>query len=368
VKYITVVVILFFTAIQGEVFQGKLGKYDILMLNDRESGTVRYSYTGKLVGIPLYGKDYKKLCEPKVGYKSLEEDEETELFACFNGAIKSGVYRGRWEKEDSQRSLPFVLKQLQLPKKRDIDGDRYTDETLYYEFVEKGITFKKIKKVTNKRGVNTTAKLEPITQIKRSRILLKNKKVQNRINTVLDKLHKQEVMQQIWCVDDSMRLTMKYMLDERGEDMDIEYYESPFLLISYSGSISCEGAHPNNYYDQYLFDLRSGQQIDLREMFGIYTKDTNGEEMISQPFKRVLQKYLNSEGKSCYDLKSSYYSFELNPVDKSHIGVWLRGMGHAGFACETEPIAVIPLNEMQPLADKRVYKYFDFKSVENLAL
>jgi len=159
--------------------------------------------------------------------------------------------------------------------------------------------------------------------------------------------------------DDEGYEWLKEMREGAGEDMRVEYDRKPFLLLSYSGSIYCGGAHPNNYYDQYLFDLRSGEEIALRDLFAIYRKDKEGDEKIDPRFKKLLLKYrVAKKGDDCYHEEDSYYSFVLYPASCNRIAVRLTGMGHAAFACELEPIARIPVREMKPLALPAAYRYY----------
>ena len=350
-KVFIISLMVLFSFVNASVLKGKIDRYTVLMLLDEDRKI--YSYKGHLVGIKLISKGDKKLCEYKLG-----EEEEQEVTACFYGELKEKTFSGVWRKLGSKKGLKFNLKVLTPPKSKNKYAETYTSEEFYYDLVEKGIKFKDIKKIKKIKSLKTTAKLELVTQIKRARVVLKNKNVQNKINAYLDNLHKEEVIKQIYCIDGVEYLTTKDMLDEIGDDMEVEYNKKPFLLLSYSGSISCEGAHPNNYYDQYLFDINSGKEIDLVSMFNIYDVK---RENTNPKFKELISRYLEEDAKDCYDKNANYQSFALYPAKGKKLKVRLQGMGHAMFACESEPIAYIPIKELKPLAKNKAFDYFDFK-------
>jgi len=65
-----------------------------------------------------------------------------------------------------------------------------------------------------------------------------------------------------------------------------------------------------------------------------------------------------SELYNCYHKDDNSYHFALYPADSDIVAVRLIGMGHASFACELEPIALIPLNEMKPFTTQEALKYY----------
>ncbi len=336
----------------ASVYEGYIGKYKIVMLLDEQNLSQSvYHYWGRLLGIPLKRDASGRWCESAYAF---DDEEVFNPSACFEGRFDGEFYHGRWYKTDRSRQYGFSLKKILIPKRE----DGYDAEEFYYDLLNKEITLRPTKKLSKRYELSVTSRIEPVSHLERSRVILKNKVAANRINKRLDILHREEVLQMIWCADQNVYISLKDMQEETGYDMSIEYYKKPFLLLSYSGSIACGGAHPNNYYDQYLFDLQSGEEIALRDLFTLYTKDKEGEEEIDPRFKTLLHKYREDEEDECYSEKESYYSFVLYPSSQKRIAVRLTEMGHAAFACELEPIARIPITEMKALALPTAYRYF----------
>ena len=338
------------------VYEGKIGKYPVTMLlSDMTDGMNRYRYKGKLLSIPLKGERVTLLCEPD---PKADKEEGFVAAACFEGKLSGIAYRiysGEWHKRGSNKSLPFSLKMLALPQKSNSDDDPYTDEIFYYDLLKEEIIFRPTKKGGREKGLRYKLVREPVTKMVQKRIVLGEKKVQDRINKKLEEIHKEHVVQQICCLDDGEVDTVYDVYA-----LDIVYYHKPFLLLSDEGSSYCGGAHPNNSYVQYLFDLNSGAEIDYTQLFYIYDKDKEGDEVIMPAFKRLLDQYLvkHNEIDTCYNKEMNRYDFVLNPAHNAQVAVRLTGMGHAAFACELEPIALIPIIKMKPFAKKEAGKYY----------
>jgi hypothetical protein len=236
---------------------------------------------------------------------------------------------------------------VELPQKTDSYSDPYDDEEFYYDLLRKEINFKSLKNRKNSKGLNYRMAIEPVTKIIQYRVELLDKSVQRQINKSLENIHKESVIEQIQCIDEGS-------VDEAYNEymMDIEYFKKPFLLLSYESSSYCGGAHPNNAYRQYLFDLSSGKEIYYDQFFTIYQKNSDGDEVIKPLFQKLLNRHLiiESEMEGCYHKGDNSYHLTLYPADNKMIAVRLTGMGHASFVCELEPIALIPINEMKPFS------------------
>jgi len=344
-------------ALQAGVYEGKIGKYPITMLlGDNSDDMNMYRYKGKLLSIPLKGKRVTKLCEPDP--KADKEDDAFVAGACFEGKLSGvaySIYSGTWHKIGSKRKLPFHLKMLELPKKTNSYGDTYTDEEFYYDLLKEVMTFKPSKKRGSTKGLEYRFVVEPVTKIAQKRIILPHKKVENRINKKLEQIHKEHVMQQIYCLDDR---NVDEVYDEYS--INVEYYHQPFLLLSESGSSYCGGAHPNNSYEQYLFDLKSGEEIYYTGLFNLYEKDKEGQEAVKPSFQTLINRYLTETESidTCYRKEEDQQRFILSPAESERVAVRLTGMGHAGFACELEPIALIPVGKMKPFTQEEARKYY----------
>jgi hypothetical protein len=350
-----------FTLLSAGVYEGMLGKYPIrMLLSDDAPYEGKYTYRGKLLSIPLEGENLKKLCEPIWHQK----EGDFKPFACFSGIMNHHVFSGKWHKLGSAKELNFKLKRLALPKKIDRYGEPYRDEDFYRELLRKEMHFKKNKNKRKEQGITFIPYEEVVTKVVRSRIVLEDKLVENRINETLTKIHGSDVLTSLECMDsgyiESIEGRGKSIMREGG-DIRVEYYHNPFLVLSYAGSTFCGGAHPDNYYDRYAFDTHTGEEIGFNEMLSIYEKDENEEKRVTPAFQRFLERYLvkqNDEDEGCYNVEDIYIHFLFYPAKNRKMAVYLTGMGYAGFSCETEPIAHIPIEELMPFVTPKYQAYF----------
>ncbi len=349
------------SVLSAGVYEGMLGKYPIrMLLNDDAPYEGKYTYKGKLLSIPLEGENFRQLCEP-VWH---EKEGKFKPFACFSGQIKGDVFSGKWQKIGSRKSLSFKLMRLAVPKVEDEYGESYNDELFYNALLLKEMKFQKLSNVHHDKGLTFTPYIEPVTKVIRSQIVLEDKVVQNHINETLRTIHSSDVLTSLECIDsgyiETENGTGKSVMTEGG-DVHVEYYQAPFLILSYRGSLFCGGAHPNNYYNRYIFDIRTGKEIRFYEMLSLYNRDENGEESVKPAFQTLLESYLvreTEEYESCYNADDTHIRFLLYPVNSTKMALFLTGMGHAGFACETKPIALVPMEKFTPFILSQYQAYF----------
>jgi len=352
--------VLGFTVLSAGVYEGLLGKYPIrMLLSDEAPYEGTYTYYGKLLSIPLEGESLSKLCEPTWH----EKREIFKPFACFYGKIMGDVFRGKWQKVGSKQSLSFKLTRLVVPQVEDEYGASYNDELFYNKRLLEEMKFKKLPRAHQEKELTLVPYIEPITKVIRSRIELADKTVQKRINRTLQGIHSDDVLTSLECINEGYIETgngIGKSVMREGGDVHVKYNHNPFLLLSYGGSIFCGGAHPSNYYDLYLFDSRTGERIYLEEMVSIYHEDENEYRSINPVFKILLESYLLREdevNENCYSHEDNS-NFLLYPSKYSKVSVYLTGMGHAGFVCETEPIALIPIEKLMPFILPKYQAYF----------
>jgi hypothetical protein len=271
-------IVLYCISLNAKVFEGKIGKYGVLMLIPDDSGYDKvYSYKGKLLDIGLVGDSYAKLCE----YSSLDEDDRPVITACFEGTLKEGVYRGKWHKTGSRKSLHFQLKELPVPDHYEDPKDLY----FYGELIQKQMKFQNIKKPRIINGIKIATPIETITKVAGYRVVLDDK-------------------------------------------------------------------------TQCLFDLKTGKSVDLAGMFELYI-DQN--DTANKTFQDILKRYIKDVSRECYNYNMQNQHYVLYPTKNNMLSVWLVGMGSMWHACETEPIAFIPVKEMKVIAREEAFVYFDFK-------
>ncbi len=347
--------------LSADIYEGVLGKYPIrMLLSDDAPYEGKYTYKGKLLSIPLEGESLGALCEP-IWH---EKEGVFKPSACFSGELKGDVFSGKWQKVGSKKSLSFKLMRLVVPKVEDTYGESYNDELFYNELLLKEMKFKKLSSVHRDKGLTFIPYIEPITKVMRRQIVLENKGVEKRINKTLKKLHRSDVLTSLECIDrgyiQKENGTGESVMTQGG-DIQVEYHQSPFLTLSYRGSLFCGGAHPNNYYNRYVFDTRTGEEIQFDEIVSLYNTDENNEESISPAFQTFLERYVlkqNEEAEGCYGTEDIHNYFLLYPTKDKKMAIYLSGMGHASFVCETEPIALVPMEKLTPFILPQYRAYF----------
>lgn len=148
-------------------------------------------------------------------------------------------------------------------------------------------------------------------------------------------------------------------------------------LIGYqeSGSYYCGGAHPSNFGDHRLADVKTGKGLNAEDLLnGWITRDLDGKvvDPAEVADKDGLRRAPSDE--LVAKIKAERRRFDADTEERcayddliaDHLGVYftqdnlvftLKGLPHVIFAC-TDDMLVVPLNEARPLLTEAGARYF----------
>lgn len=118
------------------------------------------------------------------------------------------------------------------------------------------------------------------------------------------------------------------------ERFDVIWLSTALMQIRSTGSLFCNGAHPNNHYDLETFDLRQGGALDWARLLKGYP--LSDEDAASAALERYIQRLVAREqkhrkGDECMDVLPEYMAFELSAPGR--LSFVISGIGHAMGAC-----------------------------------
>ncbi|WP_157959663.1 hypothetical protein [Devosia submarina] len=148
------------------------------------------------------------------------------------------------------------------------------------------------------------------------------------------------------------------------ENIEIAYLSPTVLNWTEAGSTYCGGAHPNNHYDSFIMDVRTGEPLPLGKIFKDWTAISNindyEAEIDQAEALQAPQNYLWAAGQPLIDYvvanrtPGSDASFEeecgFDELIQSNLGMRfapgdkvvfaLQGLPHVSFACTSDLLTV----------------------------
>jgi hypothetical protein len=169
--------------------------------------------------------------------------------------------------------------------------------------------------------------------------------------------------------------------DFDGENVEVVYLSPTVLNWTEGGSTWCGGAHPNNHYDSYMVDVRTGAPLPLAKVFKdwIFTSniDDYDREVDQAEAREAPEKYFWSAGQPLIDYvlanrtPDADLDFEAecgtDELITTNLGVRfapgpqvvfaLQGLPHVNFAC-TADLLTVDLAQIWDLLAPEAVEYF----------
>ncbi|MCY1509646.1 hypothetical protein D9M68_439990 [compost metagenome] len=374
------------------VYAGTLqGAGEVVMeLEAAQDGTLtgRYFYPKQGVDIPLKGTP-AALYEPKPYYERKEagldpdEDAPAGRAAAWQGARDADGYRGQWVDARTGKRRSFQLRRVAEydPDALAPDSVRAVTDAISGG-MGSGIAFDV--SIDAERAPYETRKLagyavpagpdigtptlayrmwrDPRTKFSYPRLSRHpDAKVLERVNGLLEQRHWQMSLAALACkasayTDDNPAAGTLGSYDE--EEIKVDWLSSALMTVSESGSLYCGGAHPNNHFEPYTFDLLRGEYLDWNHVFDAYESDGNGFRTESATLLEVVNAARNAlastdatgaaDGESlegCVDLWPSFLA--LGAEAPGMLSLSVSGVGHAMGVC-LGTHAVVPFKDLAP--------------------
>jgi len=376
------------------VYTGTLqGAGDVVMELNSQAGangelTGRYFYPKHGVDIPLKGTA-QALVEPKL-YQEIAElgiDPETDpaaTAATWQGERDASGYRGQWKDARTGKTRTFSLRRV-----AEYDPDKLTPDSA--QAVTDAISGGTGSGINRHVGINAanapydTLKLaghaapvgpdsgagpvayrlwsDPRTKFSYPRLSRHpNPQVLARINQLLEQRHWQMNLAALACMASAYTNgnPASGTLGSYDEEAITVQWLSPALMtVTESGSLYCGGAHPDNHFEPYTFDLLRGEYLDWNRIFDAYVPDENGWRKETPTLLALMEKArapLAAEAltgdteeklrESCSDLWPSYLA--LGTEAPGVLSLSISGIGHAMGVC-VGTHATVPFKDLAPI-------------------
>ncbi|WMD21726.1 hypothetical protein RAS12_04935 [Achromobacter seleniivolatilans] len=142
------------------------------------------------------------------------------------------------------------------------------------------------------------------------------------------------------------------------EAITVDWLSPALMTVIESGSLYCGGAHPNNHFDPYTFDLLRGEYLDWNRVFDAYVPGDDGWRKESPALMELVDKARKPPPASnakvddddtgldeCSDLWPSYLA--LGAESPGVLSLSVSGVGHAMGVC-LGTHATVPFKDLEP--------------------
>lgn len=387
------------------VYTGTLqGAGDVVMELDSQpaaDGSVagRYFYPKHGVDIPLRGTP-QALREPRTYYEIKDSGADPESDAAPPAATWSGKrdaagYQGKWVDARTGKSRSFSLRRV-----AEYDPDALAPDAVQAVTdaisggVGSGISVNA--RIDTRHAPYETLKLaghavpvghdvggagvayrlwrDPRTKFSYPRLSRHpDPQVFQRINDLLEQRHWQMSLAALGCMatiytDGNPAAGTLGSYDD--ESISVDWLSPALMTVTESGSLYCGGAHPDNHFEPYTFDLLRGEYLDWNRLFDAYRPGEDGWRKASPTLLALMEKARaplaadkhqdKTSGKTqdlaqdpadgeslegCSDIWPDYLALSVGAPGELVLSV--SGIGHAMGAC-LGPHASLPFKDLKP--------------------
>lgn len=381
------------SAAQRIVYAGTLqGAGDVVMeleSEPAEGGTLngRYFYPRQGVDIPLQGTE-QALFEPRPYWELARAGRGPQADAPTNAATWQGKrdddgYRGLWTDARTGKQRSFELRRVARYDPEQLAPDSVQAVTsLISGGMGSGIDANAV--IDKEHAPYETLKLaghaapagpdvgnatvayrmwrDPRTKFVYPRLSRHpDPQVYQRVNHLLEQRHWQKSLAALACMssaytDGNPAAGTLGSYDEEANT--VTWLSSALMTVTEAGSLYCGGAHPDNHFDPYTFDLLRGEYLDWNRIFDAYVPGENGFDQESPILLAVAEQARKAlaareaEGptddsalEGCSDLWPSYLA--LGAVAPGALSLSISGVGHAMGVC-LGTHAEVPFKDLTP--------------------
>lgn len=292
------------------VYAGTLqGAGDVVMELDSQpvNGvlTGRYFYPKHGVDIPLNGT-LDALREPKTYQQSVDSGQDpasatAPAAAIWQGTLDASGYHGRWVNADSGKARPFALRRI-----ADYDPDALapgsvqavtdaisggvgsgiddaaliSDKTAPYDYLKLAGHAAPVGADSGSGSVAYRMWRDPRTGFGYPRLSRHpDPQVLARVNRLLEQRHWRKNLAALACkatiyTDGNPAAGSLGGYDD--EAIAVAWLSPALMTVTESGSLYCGGAHPDNHFEPYTFDLLRGDYLDWNRIFPAYVAGEDG--------------------------------------------------------------------------------------------
>lgn len=376
------------TLVKQKVYQGKIGNqnvvFELLEAKDAANKNIilgRYFYEQHRIPIQIIGEKNAQthaLKETKEDYSYIN----CEFVAKIELKESGSKISGKWTNiENSKKTYPVNLSLIsqrsatiaEAPKKGFQLQDAFKDDNpLENPFLKKQLDGPKtFGKKTMKNGVGYVDVTDKYTNVSYINLTdYKDPKSKNKIANLLEIKRLELISYALDCksfAQDGMMGTGTFGGFDEYQSK-VKYADDKLLVITESGSTYCGGAHPNNSYQNIVYDLVRGEEFDKMRYFKFYKYFESNYDFEKTPafddFLKTLtidsKNYLGSrDDKERFDeclIDDFGQEYKINFNEKGVV-FSLENLPHVIGAC-MDDYFLVPYNEMVPLMTDEGKKFF----------
>lgn len=376
-------------AAQRTVYQGTLqGAGQIVLELDNDAGadgglSGRYFYTRNGVDIPLRGTQ-EVLFEPKLHPTQPPASAKAPISPADRAASWQGVrdakgYRGQWTDTRSGKQRQFDLRRVaeydteQLARDGnavraaqvdlgDIDIKAAIDATRApYQTLKLAGHAQPVGKDIGSGAVAYRMWVDPRTKFLYPRLSRHpDPQVMQRINHLLEQRHWRKSLGALECMASAYTGANSAAGTLGGfdeENVNVTWLSRALMTVTEAGSLDCGGAHPDNHFEPYTFDLLRGEYLDWNRVFDAYVPASRSVGRQASPALLAVVNQVVKAGppedradqhpnlEDCADLWPQYLA--LGAQTPGALSLLVSGVGHASGAC-LGTHATVPFQALTP--------------------
>lgn len=376
-------------AAQRTVYQGTLqGAGQIVLELDNDAGadgglSGRYFYTRNGVDIPLRGTQ-EVLFEPKLHPTQPPASAKAPISPADRVASWQGVrdpkgYRGQWTDTRSGKQRHFDLRRVaeydteQLARDGnvvraaqvdlgDVDIKAAIDATRApYQTLKLAGYAQPVGKDIGRGAVAYRMWVDPRTQFAYPRLSRHpDPQVMQRINHLLEQRHWRKSLGALECMASAYTSANSGAGTLGGfdeENVNVTWLSRSLMTVTEAGSLDCGGAHPDNHFEPYTFDLLRGEYLDWNRVFDAYVPASRSVGRQASPALLAVVNQVVKAGppedradqhpnlEDCADLWPQYLA--LGAQTPGALSLSVSGVGHASGAC-LGTHATVPFQALTP--------------------
>ncbi|KAG1443970.1 hypothetical protein G6F57_017943 [Rhizopus arrhizus] len=141
------------------------------------------------------------------------------------------------------------------------------------------------------------------------------------------------------------------------ENVNVTWLSRSLMTVTEAGSLDCGGAHPDNHFEPYTFDLLRGEYLDWNRVFDAYVPASRSVGRQASPALLAVVNQVVKAGpledradqhpnlEDCADLWPQYLA--LGAQTPGALSLSVSGVGHASGAC-LGTHATVPFQALTP--------------------
>ncbi len=338
----------------------------------------RYFYPNAGVDIPLIGTE-QTLAEPPPHWKSEQaragqKNGAPPVAATWQGTRDAQGYRGTWTDARSGKQRAFDLRRVADYNTKSLPATGVNNGISTYPEINAELAPYDTLKMTGHAepvgedvghgAVAYRMWRDPRTQFLYPRLSRHpDEQVRERVNHLLEQRHWRKSLGALRCMaeayTDSGDIPNTGTLGNFDDEViTVTWLSRALMTVTESGSLDCGGAHPDNHFEPYTYDLLRGEYLDWNRVFDAYDFADGGRPKakpalldITATVQRTLAA-AEAEGNTtdpskdgCSTLWPDYLS--LGAQAPGALSLSVSGVGHASGIC-LGTLALVPFPDLAP--------------------